>query len=100
MIVDELNDRLADVNHSAPSVAKYQPIKVYLADLLQLPQSAVYATYISKAGNAGVRAGQSPKARSASLIIALIDPPPHESLVRQPPFVIMAEAGGNRTATA
>ncbi|MEU7673852.1 AAA family ATPase [Micromonospora taraxaci] len=73
------NQLLRGVDHSSSSNAKYRDLEKYLAELSQTDPRAVYATYISKAGNAVVRFDQSDRARNARLLVGLLDPPPSES---------------------
>ncbi|MGY0235070.1 AAA family ATPase [Longispora urticae] len=70
----EMNQLLASIEHSSKNVSKYRSFEAYVAGLTGLEPSAVYASYISKAGNLSVRFEQSGRARDAKLLIALVDP--------------------------
>jgi MoxR-like ATPase len=71
----QINQLLADVNHSAPSVSKYGGLEGYLADLTGLPSQDVYVSYISKAGNFTVRMNQSRRVQRARLVVGLLGRP-------------------------
>ncbi|MFJ6152183.1 AAA family ATPase [Micromonospora profundi] len=73
---------LSNVNHAAPSIAKYRELERFLAETLAVDPRDVYAAYISKAANASVRFNQSDRSRSAIILVALIDPPHEEPVER------------------
>ncbi|MFI9007009.1 AAA family ATPase [Actinosynnema sp. NPDC053489] len=80
--LEEMDRLLEEVDHSAKSITKYRPFEHYLARLLELHPDLIYTAYISKAGNASVRFDQSKRSRNARLLVALVEPPPHEPLTR------------------
>ena len=77
-----LDELLEGVEHTAPSVTKYRRLEARLADVTGLPAGRIYAGYVSKPGNLSVRMTQSPRAKEASLLVALaargFDPPAME----------------------
>lgn len=81
--LESLSNLLADVpDHSKKSTTKYRQLEVQLARALSLPVESVYAAYVSKAGNATVRFDQSERPRQANILVAVVDPPPHEHAMR------------------
>lgn len=81
-LMRQVHSLLRGVEHNRPVVNKYRDLELFFARLINLPPSAVYAAYISKAGNTAVRFNQSERARKANLLIALIDPPSEEHPLR------------------
>ncbi|MET8645114.1 Shedu anti-phage system protein SduA domain-containing protein [Streptomyces sp. NPDC004675] len=58
--------------HERPINNKYDAARDFTADLLDLPPSRVYFTYVSRVSNFSVRAVQSPAAVQATVVVALI----------------------------
>ena len=71
-VSDRFEQLLRDVDHEAPSTAKYRPFERYLAELLGLPAADIYTAYVSKRANFDVRLTQSHRARRARLRVALL----------------------------
>ncbi|MEU2621922.1 Shedu anti-phage system protein SduA domain-containing protein [Streptomyces sp. NPDC007157] len=63
---------LLDTDHERPANNKYVEARNFTAELLDLPPSRVYFTYIGKVSNFGVRAVQSTAAMQAAVVVALI----------------------------
>jgi ABC-type lipoprotein export system ATPase subunit len=77
-----IDEALASVDHSATSVTKYRPFEDTLSRLIEIPAEDIYTAYISKAGNVSVRFDQSPRSRSAEVIVALVAPMNDEPVSR------------------
>jgi Domain of unknown function (DUF4263) len=71
-VPDEIERLLRSVNHEATSPLKYREFERYLAELLDIPASAIYTTHVAKPGNFDVRMTQSKRARGAQLRVALV----------------------------
>ncbi|MFI9051120.1 AAA family ATPase [Streptomyces sp. NPDC053427] len=72
MSLIEINHLLAPVNHTAPSATKYRLLEEYLSEQISPDAGKIYTSYVNKAGNMTVRMTQSPRAREADLLIALV----------------------------
>ncbi|MEV5184489.1 Shedu anti-phage system protein SduA domain-containing protein [Streptomyces werraensis] len=70
----KIAEALDGVDHTATSNSKYKygQLMALVADLVNLPRTAVYASQVSKPDNLEVRFGQSKDARRATLSIAVI----------------------------
>lgn len=68
---DQLDDAVDDLDPSQPSTKQLRPLEQWAADLLRFPAGEVYAIYVSKPGNLKKQADQSPRGRSARLLVVL-----------------------------
>ncbi|WP_328673469.1 DUF4263 domain-containing protein [Streptomyces sp. NBC_00322] len=64
--------RLLKKEHERPINNKYAEARGFTAQLLDLPPSRLYFTYVSRVSNFSVRAVQSPAAVQATVVVALI----------------------------
>ncbi|WP_192810182.1 Shedu anti-phage system protein SduA domain-containing protein [Actinomadura rudentiformis] len=71
--LDEINRALAGVQHDQPIAGKYRSFIGVIARTFGLAAGEVYVAYISKPGNLTVRLGQSDGAKSATLLIGLVE---------------------------
>ncbi|MDD7919684.1 AAA family ATPase [Actinomycetospora callitridis] len=71
----EIRNELSSARHEAPSPYKYKDLERAIGRASGLLIDQVYATHVSKAGNASVRMIQSARAQSADLVVGVISRP-------------------------
>ncbi len=71
-LVDGAGQLLERIDHSATSNKKYAKLEYKFANILGVQPSAIYTTYVSKAGNVRVRLSQSSRARIATVLVVLV----------------------------
>jgi hypothetical protein len=72
-LATEFDQASGSVVSSLVSVSKWRPVQDLIAEALAVDPGDVYVATVSKAGNLGVRFGQSKRARDASVAIAMYD---------------------------
>lgn len=70
-LAKELDETARSIDPSRVSVSKWNPVRDLLAEAIGVDPTDVYVATVSKAGNYGVRFGQSRGAREADIAVAM-----------------------------
>jgi len=71
LLAKELDETARSIDPSRVSVSKWNPVRDVLAEAIGVDPTDVYVATVSKAGNYGVRFGQSRGAREADIAVAM-----------------------------
>ncbi len=71
LLANDIQQAIAQVHSDEPSTTNWSLVEQLVAEALGVDENTVYGSTISKTGNLTVRMDQSPKARNASIFLAM-----------------------------